>query len=263
MTSPSSNALWLFGLLCASLTAQAGPLNDTGITFGGNYPDGSNPDCSGVEISAQDCAHGRDALAAQGQLTKIGGGNAGFDFTKLDATGQPLPESATEWSCVRDNVTGLIWEVKQGLDSTTGNQGLHDGDDQFNWYNTDSSSNGGPEGYADDDGAICYGYQAGNPATYCNTQAFAARVNATGLCGYSDWRLPNVDELLSIVDNNRVNPSIDSAYFPRTASWFWFWSSSPFAYYSDSAWIVYFGYGNVYNYGKNSSLHVRLVRGGQ
>ena len=33
-------------------------------------------------------------------------------YTKLDANGNDLPNDATEWIMVRDNVTGLIWEVK-------------------------------------------------------------------------------------------------------------------------------------------------------
>ena len=32
-------------------------------------------------------------------------------FTKLDINGQDLPDMAVSWSMVRDNVTGLIWEL--------------------------------------------------------------------------------------------------------------------------------------------------------
>ena len=37
-------------------------------------------------------------------------------YTKLDGQGYDLPDSATEWVMVRDNVTGLIWEVKTNTD---------------------------------------------------------------------------------------------------------------------------------------------------
>ena len=67
---------------------------------------------------------------------------------------------------------------------------------------------------------------------------------------------------MSIADNSRYYPSIDTDYFPRTAS-DWFWSSSPNANYSNYAWLVYFGYGHVRNDYKNYDNHVRLVRGGQ
>lgn len=70
--------------------ASMPPLNDTGITWGGNYPNGNNLDCTGETISEQDCSFGRDAEALAGTLTKVGGGNAGFDFTKLGADGSVL-----------------------------------------------------------------------------------------------------------------------------------------------------------------------------
>lgn len=56
----------------------------------------------------QDGRFGRDAQAAKKQLTKIGDGPAGFDFTPLDANGSPLGTTGIH-ACVRDNVTGLIW----------------------------------------------------------------------------------------------------------------------------------------------------------
>lgn len=58
-------------------------------------------------------------------------GHAGFSFTKLDANGNELLANATDWSCVKDNVTGLIWEVKQGGNGTVGDEGLHDADDTY------------------------------------------------------------------------------------------------------------------------------------
>ena len=81
--------------------------------------------------AARTATHGRDALARAGQLQKVGGGEAGFDFTKLDANGNALPASATSWDCVRDNVTGLIWEVK-----TT--SGLRSWSNTYTWYDPNS-----------------------------------------------------------------------------------------------------------------------------
>ena len=59
---------------------------------------------------SQDARYGRDAQA----MARIGGGEAGFDFTALNASGQTTPPTsgATPHPCVRDNVTGLVWEVK-------------------------------------------------------------------------------------------------------------------------------------------------------
>jgi hypothetical protein len=111
-------------LALVSLSALAAGLNDTGVTT--CTGDGSTlTACTAANTGdaatypRQDARFGRDAAQRLGQLpTKIGGGAAGFDFTPLNASGNaialsgnpPVP-SATP-ACVRDNVTGLIWEGK-------------------------------------------------------------------------------------------------------------------------------------------------------
>ena len=40
-----------------------------------------------MNFAQQDCSHGRDAQARVGTLEKVGGGVAGFDFTRLSADG--------------------------------------------------------------------------------------------------------------------------------------------------------------------------------
>ncbi len=229
-------------------SAPTGKLNDTGITWGGNYPNGSNADCSGVEIAAQDCSHGRDAEALAGTLVKIGGGEAGFDFTKLDNSGNALPASAATWACVRDNVTGLVWEVK------TDNGGLHDNDNGYTWYNPDNGTNGGTAGTQN--GGWCP-TATGN----CDTSGFVAAVNSAGWCGQSDWRLPSREELHTLVNLSASNPAIDTAYFPYTNNSF-YWSSSPDAGDTSKAWGFYFDHGFDYNDAKDEINYVRLVRGG-
>jgi len=80
--------------------------------------------------------------------------------------------------------------------------------------------------------------------------------------GHSDWRLPDVKELASLVEERCYSPAINDALFPATPLG-WFWSSSPFAGDSDGAWVVSFGYGGVYGYSRYGDDAVRLVRGGQ
>ncbi|MBK8639209.1 MAG: DUF1566 domain-containing protein [Chromatiaceae bacterium] len=220
------------------------PLNDTGIDWCANV-NTNYLACPVAGYPWQDAEEGRDATQDHDA-----DGHAGFAFTKLDANGGALLAGASDWSCVRDNITGLIWEVK------TDDGGLRDKDWSYSWYNPDPAANGGSAGYPDR-GNNCY------DTTRCDTAKFAADVNQAGLCGASDWRLPTVEELLSIVDYSGYSPAIDSAWFPNTLS-SWYWSSSPVAYLDIYAWIVYFDSGTCgYGFYKSDGNPVRLVRGGQ
>ncbi|MHA1868747.1 MAG: Lcl C-terminal domain-containing protein [Candidatus Heimdallarchaeaceae archaeon] len=78
--------------------------------------------------------------------------------------------------------------------------------------------------------------------------------------GHTDWRLPNIKELMSIVDyGNATTPSIDENYFACTTGFYW--SSTTLAVDSDKAWNIHFDYGVVYHIAKTTNyLYVRPVR---
>jgi hypothetical protein len=84
----------------------------------------------------------------------------------------------------------------------------------------------------------------------------------SNFAGKSDWRLPNIAELNTIVERESVNPAINTTLFPNTANNY-FWSSSPFANLSSFSWFVHFSYGNGGYIPKDNSFAVRLVRAGQ
>lgn len=79
--------------------------------------------------------------------------------------------------------------------------------------------------------------------------------------GQSDWRLPAIKELQSIVDITKYDPAI-KAGFKNTASNY-YWSSSACVDGSSYAWSVDFEYGDTRNGDKSNSIHVRCVRGRQ
>lgn len=105
--------------------------------------------------------------------------------------------------------------------------------------------------------------QTGSAQTFTWSNALA-RAEASTFAGYTDWRLPNVKELSSLVEDCRRSPAINTNYFPNTPSASVFWSGSPHAHYSNNrAWLVAFLNGNANYHDRSVSNRVRLVRGGQ
>jgi hypothetical protein len=102
--------------------------------------------------------------------------------------------------------------------------------------------------------------QAVPTRTYTWAQALAYCPTLT-LAGHSDWRLPSVIELSSIVDQGQSYPSINSTYFPSTPSdYFWTASASPLAGSPSYAWLVDFGHGYARAIGVSLMSLVRCVR---
>ena len=170
-------------------------------------------------------------------------------YFKLGRSGNILPDTATEWACVQDRATGLIWEVK------TDDNSMRDRDNFFSWYDPATEHNHGQAGARD--GGRCKG-QAD-----CDTLAYVRFTNEQQLCGFSDWRLPKRDEMLSLVDHNhsskKTRARINTDYFPQTvASWYWTASSNPDK--PENAWFVLFRNGLALSALKHQPKHVRLVR---
>ena len=84
--------------------------------------------------------------------------------------------------------------------------------------------------------------------------------NEIGETGISGWRLPNIDELMSIVEKRCTKPSINLQVFPDTGSDF-FWSSSSFVGDHGYAYNVFFGRGCISNDLISSTFYIRLVVG--
>lgn len=81
--------------------------------------------------------------------------------------------------------------------------------------------------------------------------------------GYSDWRLPDIKELYSIIETACEEPSLNQTIFPNhpllpavSKSW----SSTPSRSNMGRAWQIEFQNGLLYSLGNNERLTVRLVR---
>ena len=129
-------------------------------------------------------------------------------YTKLDSSGNALSASATSWVMVRDNVTGLIWEVKTNKDGAKDYYNPHDADNTYTWYDSNSETNEG---------------DAGTPGNGTDTEDFIAALNVENFGGHNDWRLPRIKDSASIVDYKVYNPSINSTYFKNimTSSYYY------------------------------------------
>jgi Protein of unknown function (DUF1566)/Repeat of unknown function (DUF5648) len=159
--------------------------------------------------------------------------------------------------CVKDTATGLIWEGKP-LDGFR------------KWNNV----------YTNYDSTTELQIKVGAGPAVAPTQAqidaaansigYKNAVNASNLCGASNWRLPTKDELLTVVRaKSTVSPytTIDNYWFPNTDAWVYV-TSTAVSNFANQVWGVYFNYGDARNTDDRTGCcvvgegyqHIRLVR---
>ena len=100
VTTESNKWLLFLPAILSGSQGQTDPestMNDTGIT------------AMVGSTGKEDADYGRDVTNNDSS-----DGHAGFSFTKIDSNGDSLNASAESWSCVQDNVTGLIWSLDRG-----------------------------------------------------------------------------------------------------------------------------------------------------
>ncbi len=225
------------GVFANTLVAQqsmadlgtASTVNDTGITTCTiGYLTNPPITCPAPGFPNQDAELGRDVTHNDDS-----DGHAGFNFTKIATDGSELASDATDWSCVKDNVTGLIWQ--------------RDAQTKLTNFSPEFPSVPNQPQYGS--------YGSGN-----DTVTIVNDVNSQGLCGSKDWRLPSVVELQSILDYSVLypGPNIDQGFFPNTPPTF-FWTSARRGLYY--AYIVSFNSSNSGSTSLYEQGSVRLVRG--
>ena len=99
-------------------------------------------------------------------------------------------------------------------------------------------------------------------ATTADWPTALTTASGTMLCGHNDWRLPNRNELVSLVNYGQAYNAtwLNTQGFSGVQSDY-YWSSTTVTYpFSGSAWRVYMGDGYVYNVTKTNSNYVWPVR---
>jgi hypothetical protein len=107
-----------------------------------------------------------------------------------------------------------------------------------------------------------YMWQKGDSGdTLVNWDQANAYCEGLSLDGYSDWRLPEIDALVTIADYTLFDPALSTIFDPGRSNSYW--SSSTVAYVQDLAWSVFFKNGFTIAYNKTEYYYyVRCVRGG-
>jgi hypothetical protein len=85
--------------------------------------------------------------------------------------------------------------------------------------------------------------------------------DAKKACEALGMRLPTTEELLSLVDRGRLEPALPEGHPFSSVKLNNYWSSTPYAGNTGSAWGVYFSGGVVYAYDKTYTYYVWPVKG--
>ena len=177
-------------------------------------------------------SHASSNLPRSGQTTTYADDDDGES-----KAGKPWPAirfSANNDGSVTDNLTGLVWS--KDADLMRSRDPLLDTDDL----------NG--------DGAV----------TWIHALDYIKKLNSENYLGYNDWRLPTLNELVSLVNQGEPDSSAwlnELAFFNAVPHPYW--SSTSGAGNAGTAWTVSMQGGHVNTAGKTGTRHVWPVRGKQ
>ena len=92
---------------------------------------------------------------------------------------------------------------------------------------------------------------------YAKAKEYVAELNNDQFAGYNDWRLPTLEEAMSLMEPTRKNGDLYiESVFDKTQKDIW----TSDLYGASSAWVVHFGGGGCGNFGFRHGMYVRAVR---
>jgi hypothetical protein len=220
----------------AMITWEGGNVRNASANGAFNFSGVVPPDCIGtlsdgvstVVVALADCI---GEILATGQTVCSDAIGNSINCTGTGQDGEFRTGAARSYTdngngTITDNATGLVWE------KLTNDVTIHNVNNSYTWD------------------------LAFQKITDLNIMKFG---------GYEDWRLPNLNELLTLVDYGRFGPATNPAFnnkinsFTRSSL---YWSSTSFQYNRSNGWYVDFKEGKVKANGKTNFHYVRAVRGG-
>lgn len=171
---------------------------------------------------------------------------------------------------ISDLRTGLMWEKKSDDDT------LHDWDNCYAWWGTcsgDGMTTCGRDADCAGAGGTCDATDCQGMLNPLTVFEWVDELNAASFAGHADWRLPNVNELHSLVDYGATGLLIDVVFNTACAPACTvltcsctpagpFWSSTTYGDDPTLAWEVLSDLGFVVIDAKAAPVFVRAVRGG-
>lgn len=148
-------------------------------------------------------------------------------FKKLGVGGIELLNTS-KWAdglrMIYDKNTGLYWEVK-----SPDPQEINFCEDMYTWEDAQ--------------------------------KIYVKKLNEKRYGGFDDWRIPNKDELRSIINYSLVNPAVDTTFFENCKTDD-YWTSVTYEMQPYFGWVLFFGLGSGIAKSKNIRRYVMAVRGG-
>jgi hypothetical protein len=94
------------------------------------------------------------------------------------------------------------------------------------------------------------------PLSWPEAHDFVGALNASGFSGIETWRLPQRDELFSLISHRCINPALPEGHPFEEVFNGYYWTATPSARLPEQAWYVHLGGGRVQRGMKHGSYMV-------
>jgi len=98
------------------------------------------------------------------------------------------------------------------------------------------------------------------PMTWNEALTFIKELNRSNLYGYCDWKLPNRKELFSLMNHEKINPSLPADHPFNNIFNGYYWTSTSCVRLPNQAWYIHLGGARVFKGMKRNSYMVWPVR---